>query len=785
MSELSYTAPSRNWLDALPLGNGALGAMVDTTDRCTRLHLNDETAWSGSPESEHRHGPVDAPTAAAALAAARAHLAEDRAAEAEAELAALSAEYTQAYLPLGTVQIDLPGGHALTRRWLDLADAVHHIQGAGLEQTSFASHPDGVLVHHIVADAALPDPVFTVSVSSPLADLGRTVTTDGLSLRLQLPADVAPGHRPDRPAAVWELDGIQPLQGAIVVSVRHDGHAAPDGSGALRIEGATEILVCVATETTFTAAGRPASGTAADSAATASARLGAVAGASVNDLAARHRLDYTALFDRVSLDLPGPAGADGWTAPDRLDRAATDPRPAALTDPGLLSLLFDYGRYLLIASSRPGGLPATLQGLWNDSMQPPWSSNYTLNINTQMNYWGAHVARLGETAEPLLTFVEALAERGAHTADRLYGCRGWAAHHNSDGWAFSSPVTGDASWAQWPMAGVWLVRQLDEVRRFGTATPDQLARLWRLAAGAARFCLDFLVELPGGSLTTRPSTSPENQFLQNGRPVAAGTGSTMDRTLLRELFALLPGLAADSGQGDDPILAEAAAALVRIPGPRIGSDGTLLEWDRERLETDPQHRHVSHLVGLYPGDGLNAEHARAASATLDRRGDDSTGWSLAWKLCLRARLHQPTKVDDLLELVLRPARDDAGPHAGGLYPNFFAAHPPFQIDGNLGFVAAVCELLLQSHTGTLELLPALPASLPEGRVTGLAARGGVLVDLTWSDGTLVSVTLRASAERFAGARLIGYRGRRHEVVVPTTGIRLFRAPDGTLSSRER
>ena len=780
MSVLTYGGQSGSWLDALPLGNGTLGAMVDATDRRTRLHLNDETAWSGSAASEHRHGQVDAAAAATALAAARAHLAEDRAAEAEAELAVLSAEYGQAFLPFGTVQIDLPGGHALTRRWLDLADATHHIQGSGLEQTSFASHPDGVLVHHLVADAALSDPVFTVSVSTPLAELGRTVTNDGLSVQLRLPADVAPGHRPDRPAAVWDLDGIEPLQGAIVVSVRHDGHAEPDGSGALRIVGARQILVCVATETTFTAAGQPASGTAADAAATASARLSAVAGAGVDDLVARHRLDYTALFDRVNLELPAPAGADGRNSPDRLEHAATDPRPAALTDPGLVSLLFDYGRYLLVAGSRPGGLPATLQGLWNDSMQPPWSSNYTLNINTEMNYWGAHVARLGETAEPLLTFVEALAERGGHTAERLYGCRGWVAHHNSDGWAFSSPVTGDASWAQWPMAGVWLVRQLDEVRRFGTATPDQLARLWRLAAGAARFCLDFLVELPNGSLTTRPSTSPENQFLVGGRPVAAGTGSTMDRTLLRELFALLPGLAADSGHGDDPILAEAAAALARIPGPRIGSDGTLLEWDRERVEADPQHRHVSHLVGLYPGDGLNAEHARAASATLDRRGDDSTGWSLAWKLCLRARLHQPAKVDDLLELVLRPARDDAGPHAGGLYPNFFAAHPPFQIDGNLGFVAAVCEMLLQSHTDTLELLPALPASLPEGRVTGLAARGGVLVDLVWSDGALLSVTLRARAERFAGPRVIGYRGRRHEVTVPATGIRLF----GPLLSRE-
>jgi alpha-L-fucosidase 2 len=781
VSILSYTAPSGSWLDALPLGNGALGAMVDATHARTTLHLNDETGWSGSPASEHSGGRTDAATAARALAAARDHLAADRAADAEAELAVLSAEYGQAFLPFGDVRIGLPAGHRLTRRWLDLTDATHRVLGAGIEQTSFISHPDGVLVHSIVADAGVTDPVFTVTVDTPLAELVRTVTADSLTVLLRLPADVAPGHRPDRPAVTWERAGIEPVQGAIALALRHDGHAAPDGAGGITITGAHELLVAVATHTTFTAPGRPPAGSAAAAAATAAARVHAALRRPLPELHARHRRDYADLFDRVRLRLPEPHADDApRPAPVRLAAAGADPRPTVAADPGLVALLFDYGRYLLIASSRPGGLPGTLQGIWNDSMQPPWSSNYTLNINTEMNYWGAHPARLDEATLPLLGFVEALAVSGAETAERLYGCRGWVAHHNSDAWSFTSPVDGDASWAQWPLAGVWLVRQLDEARRFGTASPPDVARIWRLARGAARFCLDVLVELPDGGLSTRPSTSPENQFVLDGRMVSAGTGSGMDRTLVRELFTLLPGLAAEAGSADDAILAEAAAALPRIEGPSVASNGTLLEWDRERTEADPQHRHLSHLVGLYPGDGLGSEHAAAATITLDRRGDDSTGWSLAWKLCLRARLAQPEKVADLLELVLRPAEDDAGPHAGGLYPNFFAAHPPFQIDGNLGFVAAVCEMLLQSHTGVLDLLPALPAALPDGEITGLAARDGVLVDLVWAGGILQSVSLRARAGRFAGSRTLRYRGREHRVTVSTSGLTLRRAADGDL-----
>lgn len=737
MSRLHYRAPSDGWLDALPLGNGRLGAMVEAGNAATLLHLNDGTAWSGSPASEHHDGRVAPATAAAALTAARDLIGRGFPADAERELTALSAGYSQAYLPFGLLHIGLPAGHTVTERWLDLAGAIHHVRGAGVDQAGFVSAVDQVLVHTLTAVGPAPLDV-TVAVSTPLHELARSVDAAGLTVHLRLPADVAPGHRPDREALRWVIDGIDPVQGALAVSIRHDGRLEPAGDGAVRVVGAREVVVLVATDTTFAGIGRAPMGAAADAAARAQARLAGLARLSVAELTARHQSEHAAVFNRVRLTLQGPDSLAALPAPERLRAAVAAPAPAAEADPGLVALLFDYGRYLLIAASRPGGLPATLQGLWNQSMRPPWSSNYTLNINTEMNYWGAQAVQLEHTILPLLDFVEALAARGADTAERLYGCRGWVAHHNSDAWAFTAPVSGDASWAQWPMAGPWLVRQLDEARRFGTADAGFLQRLWRVAAGCARFCLDFAVDLPDGRLGTRPSTSPENLYRRGDARVAVGTSSGMDRTLLRELFTLLPELAAACGHAQEPILAEAAHALTRIDGLRVDADGRVAEWGDDEVEDDAGHRHLSHLVGLYPGDGLPESQHAAAAATLDRRGDDSTGWSLVWKLCLRARLGQADKVGDLLGYVLRPAGTEAGPHAGGLYANFFAAHPPFQIDGNLGFVAAITECLVQSHTGVIDLLPALPAGLATGRVTGLAVRGGLLVDLDWAAGAPVS-----------------------------------------------
>ncbi|WP_353807579.1 glycosyl hydrolase family 95 catalytic domain-containing protein [Agromyces sp. SYSU T00194] len=792
MSELRYDAPAERWVECLPLGNGRLGAMIDGALPAMTFHLNDGTAWSGSPASELRDAP-DAARSADALARSRAALADGDVRVAEQAVRGLQSRYSQAFLPFADLVLTIggadaagpggppeatagtgaagsggpvatatgagaagadasgaspaPAGRSAYRRRLDLPSGVHEVRSGALTVSSFASGTDGVLV--IVVDGLPPGAVAgtTVALSSQLRVLDAVAQGDEQVLHLRMPSDVAPGHEPDLPAAEWDDAPGAALEGALVVR---------------RVEAGDRAGWLVATETTYTAPGRAPEGDATAAADRARARIDLAAAHGLDGLRTRHEAEHRAAMDRVRIDLgEEPAGAPATDA--RLRAAASAPEGALAHDPALVALVVEYGRYLLWSSARPGGLPPNLQGIWNAEMRPPWSSNYTVNINTQMNHWASFTAALPETAAPLRDFVLALAEHAVAATRRLYDAPGWTVHHNTDAWGFAAPAGrggADPRWAAWPMAGAWLARHLWEPVAFGAASDDELREAWPAMRGAAEFALHWHHRDGRGDWSTAPSTSPENAYLaDDGAPASLDRASAMDLALLRDLFEIVVEAAERLGLADDAIAHDARARLGDLPAaPAIDSAGRLLEWSEPRTEEDPHHRHVSHLYGLYPGAGTWDEaHRAAAAATLERRGDESTGWSLAWKLALWARLGRGDKVGDLLELLLRPADDVTGEWAGGLYPNLLAAHPPFQIDGNLGSVAGVLEALVQSHDGCIELLPALPPALADGSVRGVIARPGIEVDVEWASGALVRATVRAHAGA-EGLRVIRYAG---------------------------
>jgi alpha-L-fucosidase 2 len=448
----------------------------------------------------------------------------------------------------------------------------------------------------------------------------------------------------------------------------------------------------------------------------------------------------------------------------------------------LEALVFDYGRYLLIASSRFGGQPANLQGIWNREIQPPWSSNFTVNINTQMNYWPAEVCNLGELHAPLFDFIDRLRAHGEVTARELYGCEGWVCHHQTDLWASATPIgftpekpnDGASRYALWPMGAAWLVRHLWEHYLHTRDVSFLSIRAWPAMRGAALFMLDFLVERPDGLLTTAPSTSPENSFrLSDGFRAGIATGSTMDLSILRDLFSNCLDAEHALGGIEPELSRRLRDALRRLPPRVITPSGRLAEWDQDYEEWEPHHRHVSHLYGLHPASEIHPEEtpalAEAARRTLEARSDVGTGWSLAWKINFWARLRDAARAHRLIDQFFHavPTTETEVGAVGGLYPNLLCAHPPFQIDGNFGYTAAVGELLLQSHREfgqsnrrELHLLPSLPLAWRDGEVAGLRARGGVMVSLRWRANILVAATLVTESD---GEFLVRWGDYHHEV----------------------
>ena len=736
--KLWYNTPAKQWVEALPIGNGRLGAMVYGDPTHEELQLNEETVWGGSP-----HNNVN-PLAKDHLDEIRSLIFEGKNAQAQ-ELCGKYISAQQAngmpYQTVGSLKLHFIGIDSVSNyyRELDITNAIatttFTADGTDYRRESFASLTDDVIIVRLTASkkGAIS---FEARYDTPMPHETPTADADKQTLTLR-----------GRGTSHEGIEGK--IKYTSIARFEHKGGSLSCQTDALSITDADEVIIYLSMGTNFINY-KDVSGNADQRAEAPLANTKTDYHKAKDDHSARYR----SYFDRVSLDL--------GTTPAAL--LPTDKRVELFkegNDPQLIELYFQFGRYLLICCSQPGGQAANLQGIWNDKTKAPWDGKYTANINLEMNYWPAEVTNLSELHEPMLRLVREVADKGRETA-AMYGCRGWTMHHNTDIWRSTGAVDGP-SYGIWPTCNAWLCQHLYEHYLF-TGNEAFLREAYPIMKSACEFYIDFLVPEPkNGWLVVSPSFSPENRPNVNGkRSFSVVAGATMDNQMVRDL--LRNTTEAATLLGEDIAFVDTLRTIeARLAPMQIGRWGQLQEWMEDWDNPKDHHRHVSHLWGLYPGNQVTEntpELFEAAKQSLIARGDPSTGWSMGWKVCLWARLLDGNHAMKLIREQIKPAVGESGQN-GGTYPNLFDAHPPFQIDGNFGCTAGIADMLVQSHAGYIHLLPALPDEWSQGTVKGLCCRGGFeLTELTWENGTVIRATLLS---RLGGKLRIKVNGEMKEI----------------------